>query len=44
MTEPRTVRSPLWLRLLGGTGVVLIAAGLLYAVSIALLRFRDIGV
>jgi len=36
--------SPVWLRLLGGAVLGLMAAGLVYAVAIAVLRFSEIGV
>jgi hypothetical protein len=36
--------SPLWLRLLGGTVLGLMAAGVVYAVAIGVLRFSEIGV
>lgn len=44
MAEPRHRPSPLWLRLLGGAVLALMAAGLVYAVVIGVLRFPQIGV
>ena len=44
MAETRHDPSPLWLRLLGGVVLALMGAGLLYAVTIGVLRFPSIGV
>ncbi len=44
MPDPRHTPSPLWLRLLAGTVLCSMGAGLAYAVVTAVLRFPDIGV
>lgn len=44
MSEIRHAPSPLWLRLLGGAVLALMGAGLVYAVTIGVLRFPAIGV
>lgn len=44
MAEIRRANSPLWLRVLGGAVIALMGGGLVYAVTIGLLRFSAIGV
>jgi ABC-type uncharacterized transport system permease subunit len=44
MADTRHPPSPFWLRLLAGAVIGAMAAGLAYAVVIAVLRFPDIGV
>jgi len=44
MADSGRAPSPLWLRLLGGAVLGLMAAGLAYAAAIAVLRFSQIGV
>jgi hypothetical protein len=44
MDDTRHPVSPLWLRLLGGAVLALMASGLVYAVGFALMRFSKIGV
>jgi len=44
MPDARPVPAPLWLRLLGGAVLAVMAAGMAYAVAIGLLRFPEIGV
>jgi hypothetical protein len=44
MADSRNTSPPLWLRLLGIAVLGLMGAGLVYAVTIGVLRFADIGV
>jgi len=44
MTDDRAPRAPLWLRLLGGSVLALMALAMAFAIATAVYRFPEIGV